>query len=153
MAPGAVGEAPIPTLLVSILALLILNFVSPQAPTLTRTWETGEVSGSLNIKAAPRGRGARLTGLVMHLSDKKSENVKLRTEGAQLRTSWSREQATPKEESLVGVPRFAGGGRGTGPGVWFQDLTSPPPRGGSGVHAWRPGPVGAPVPALPAGSS
>lgn len=55
MAPGAVGASPIPTLLVSILALLILNFVSPQAPTLTHTWEMGEVSGSLNIKAAPCG--------------------------------------------------------------------------------------------------
>lgn len=86
----------------------------------------------------------------MHLSDKKSENVKLRTEGAQLRTSCPREQATPKEESLVGVPRFAGGGRGTGPGVWFQDLSSPPPCRGSGVHAQRPGPIG--LPALQAGS-
>ena len=41
---------------------------------------------------------------------------------------------TPKKESLVEVLRFAGDGRGTGPGGWFQDLTSLPVGGWGGSH-------------------
>lgn len=47
---------------------------------MTHTREMGEVSGDMNIKVVPYRRGARLVRLVRHLSDKKSENVKLKTE-------------------------------------------------------------------------
>lgn len=65
----------------------------------------------------------------MPLSDKKSENAKLRTKGP-APSILPTEPAAPREESVVEVPRFAGGGRGTGPGglVSGPHLSPQPPR-------------------------
>lgn len=75
----------------------------------------------------------------MHLSDKKSENVKLEAEGARqlpesrLAASCPGEQATPGPGSWVEVSRSAVSEGELGPReVWFQDLTSTAGQDGGG---------------------
>lgn len=116
------------------------------------TRETSEVSRTLNTKVVPQRQGARLPGLVMHLSDKKSENVKLQTAGAlQLPEStaprparrnkrlperspgWKLYVSLPVEGELAGELGF----RISPPGRWGGQERCPGGRSGC-LRPWHP---------------
>ena len=136
-APGAVG----PARLFSFLFQPFSVWISIRLRLLPRHTYTRDRRGFGDPAHPGSSTAARCPAPEMshtHLSDKKSEIAKLGTEGARLGVSCPREQATPKEESLVEVPRFVGGGRGTGRGSGFG--VSPRSRPGPRVHA-VPGPA------------
>lgn len=146
-APGAVG----PARLFSFLFQLFSFWISFRLRLLPRHTYTRDRRGFGDPAHPGSSTAARCPAPEMshmHLSDKKSEIAKLGTEGARLGVSCPREQATPKEESLVEVPRFVGGGRGTGRGSGFGGShLAPAPGPESTLCRGRPVPLRTPVPA------